>query len=109
MFVAVLANVAVARDVDKSSYYKDACLIEESEFVQSGGGFKIGQCYGFINGAVGALQALQETHTCLPQDGRVERYKSLWMTYLEHHPDKVALPPFITLQESLAEAFPCGK
>jgi hypothetical protein len=109
MWVAVLANTAVARDAGKSSYYQDACLIEESEFVQSGGGFKIGQCYGFINGVVGALHTLPPTRACLPKNGAVERYKTLWMAYLNRHPDKSGTPAFITLRDSLAEAFPCEK
>ena len=104
------AGMAAAHDAGTSSFYRDACLIEESEFVQSGGGFKIGQCYGFINGAVSALRSLQKSHACPPEGaGGVERYKNLWMAYLRAHPNKLELPAFITLRESLGQAFPCAK
>lgn len=73
--------------------------------------FKVGICFGFIEGVKDSYFVLQTLNKqrimiCMP-DTPMEDLINIYLNYMNNHPEQIKEPPTFTYLMSLIEAFPC--
>ena len=82
-------------------------------------GFNGGRCAGFIEGVISGMfiaginETAEQTHMrqgyCLPEEATNGQNRTVFVKYLEDHPEELHEPAALLLIKALRKAFPCGK
>jgi hypothetical protein len=82
-------------------------------------GFNGGRCAGFIDGVISGVflagmnetpeQAHMRQGYCLPEAVTNGQNRTVFVKYLEDHPEELHKPAAVLLIDSLRKAFPCEK